>query len=114
MPIYEYGCSGCSGHFEYTQRMSDDPLTTCEKCGGELKRLISRTAFHLKGSGWYKDLYSSAKPDAKAADAGTSDSKAASSSESDSGGSTDSSSTAKEPASSTPSAPASGGSTEKD
>ena len=62
MPIYEYGCKACHRQFEYEQRMSDDEKTVCEACGGELERLISRTAFSLKGGGWYKDLYSSTKP----------------------------------------------------
>ena len=63
MPVYEYECQACHRDFEYQQRMSDPDKTTCEECGGSLERLISRTAFTLKGSGWYKDLYSSAKPD---------------------------------------------------
>ncbi len=62
MPIYEYQCQKCGGTFEYTQKMSDEPKTVCETCGGELQRLISRTAFSLKGGGWYKDLYASPKP----------------------------------------------------
>jgi putative FmdB family regulatory protein len=62
MPIYEYRCQQCGGTVEYQQRMSDEPKTVCEKCGGQLERLISRTAFTLKGGGWYKDLYSSPKP----------------------------------------------------
>ena len=64
MPVYEYRCLKCSKEFEYQQRMSDPPMAVCEACGGELERLISRTAFQLKGSGWYKDLYSSSKPEA--------------------------------------------------
>ena len=64
MPIYEYRCNDCGNEFEYQQRMSDDPKTVCENCGGGLEKLISRSAFHLKGGGWYKDLYaSSKKPD---------------------------------------------------
>ena len=59
MPVYEYQCKACHREFEYQQRMSDPDKTTCEACGGSLDRLISRTAFQLKGSGWYKDLYSS-------------------------------------------------------
>jgi putative FmdB family regulatory protein len=59
MPVYEYQCKACHQEFEYQQRMSDPDKTTCEVCGGSLDRLISRTAFQLKGSGWYKDLYSS-------------------------------------------------------
>jgi putative FmdB family regulatory protein len=62
MPVYEYQCSACSRDFEYQQRMSDPDKTTCEVCGGSLERLISRTAFALKGGGWYKDLYASPKP----------------------------------------------------
>jgi len=62
MPVYEYQCKACGQEFEYQQRMSDPDKTTCEACGGGLERLISRTAFTLKGSGWYKDLYSSQKP----------------------------------------------------
>jgi len=63
MPTYEYRCNGCRREFEYVQKMSDDDLVKCEACGEDkLEKLISRTAFQLKGSGWYKDLYSSAKP----------------------------------------------------
>ena len=63
MPIYEYKCKACNREFEYQQRMSDPDKTECEACGASaLERLISRTAFALKGGGWYKDLYSSSKP----------------------------------------------------
>ena len=63
MPVYEYQCKACGRGFEYQQRMSDPDKTTCEACGGALDRLISRTAFALKGGGWYKDLYASPKPE---------------------------------------------------
>ena len=62
MPVYEYQCQACGRDFEYQQRMTDPDKTTCEACGGALDRLISRTAFSLKGGGWYKDLYASPKP----------------------------------------------------
>jgi putative FmdB family regulatory protein len=68
MPVYEYQCKACGRDFEYQQRMSDPDKTTCEACGGALDRLISRTAFALKGGGWYKDLYASPKPEAASAD----------------------------------------------
>lgn len=76
MPTYEYRCNACGKNFEYQQRMSDDDLVTCEACGQpKLEKLISRTAFTLKGSGWYRDLYSSAPAPsgdgAKAAEAKT-------------------------------------------
>ena len=63
MPIYEYRCKKCGKQFEYMQRMSEGPKKKCEACGAlALERLISHTSFQLKGSGWYKDLYSSSKP----------------------------------------------------
>ena len=62
MPIYEYQCKACGREFEYQQRMSDPEKTDCEACGkATLERLISRTAFQLKGGGWYKDLYASSQ-----------------------------------------------------
>ena len=63
MPIYEYRCTSCGKEFEYQQRMADAAKTECEACKGVLERIISRTAFHLKGGGWYKDLYASTKPE---------------------------------------------------
>lgn len=62
MPTYEYKCKACGNEFEYQQRISDPPKSECEQCGGALEKLISRSSFLLKGSGWYKDLYSSPKP----------------------------------------------------
>ncbi len=59
MPIYEYICRQCGAHTEAIQKVSDTPFTTCEACGGEVYRPISRTSFQLKGGGWYKDGYAS-------------------------------------------------------
>lgn len=57
MPIYEYQCQQCEERTEVMQRISDDPLTRCESCGGDLKKLISAPAFQFKGSGWYVTDY---------------------------------------------------------
>ncbi|MDM8522284.1 zinc ribbon domain-containing protein [Desulfococcaceae bacterium HSG8] len=57
MPIYEYECTGCGEIEEVMQKFSDSPLTTCRHCSGELHKLISHSAFHLKGSGWYVTDY---------------------------------------------------------
>src|SRR3569623_1026159 len=63
MPIYEYACAACGHEFEVWQKMSDPPVRTCPKCKKKkVERLISKTAFQLKGGGWYADLYSSSKP----------------------------------------------------
>jgi putative FmdB family regulatory protein len=60
MPIYEYECTKCHKHFEIMRKISDDPLTSCRECGGELKKLITNTSFVLKGAGWYVTDYPSA------------------------------------------------------
>jgi len=57
MPIYEYECSKCGKTSEAMQRFSDPPLTECPKCHGHLRKLISMSTFHLKGSGWYTTDY---------------------------------------------------------
>lgn len=64
MPIYEFECSECESNFEIMQKMSDPVPEICEKCGKKhtLHKKVSSTSFHLKGGGWYKDLYSSTKP----------------------------------------------------
>jgi putative FmdB family regulatory protein len=55
MPIYEYRCSACGHELEKIQRMSDAPLTDCPECGApQLRRLVSASAFRLKGGGWYE------------------------------------------------------------
>jgi putative FmdB family regulatory protein len=61
VPIYVYECSSCGERFEYSQSMSEPPKTVCESCSGKLEKVIVPIAFHLKGGGWYKDLYSSKK-----------------------------------------------------
>ena len=56
MPIYEYKCD--NGHvFEVLQRMSDEPLTTCEVCGAPVQRVFHPIAVHFKGSGFYNTDY---------------------------------------------------------
>ncbi|MCB1054857.1 MAG: zinc ribbon domain-containing protein [Acidobacteria bacterium] len=57
MPLYEYRCQQCGEYSEFLQRFDDPPKTECPKCGGELEKLLSAPAFHLKGSGWYKTDY---------------------------------------------------------
>jgi putative FmdB family regulatory protein len=98
MPIYEYQCKACKHEFEREQRITEEPLKDCPKCGApQARRLISRTSFVLKGGGWYSDLYSSkapakdsgadgaAKSDAAKPDTSGSDSGKADSAKSDSG-----------------------------
>ncbi len=62
MPLYEYECQQCHRRTEKIQKFSDPELTICPFCGGALERTLTAPAIQFKGSGWYKDLYSSAKP----------------------------------------------------
>jgi len=57
LPLYEYVCKQCGEHIEKIQKFSDPPLTTCKKCGGSLKKLLSSPAIQFKGSGWYVTDY---------------------------------------------------------
>lgn len=59
MPIYEYECPACEKVFEVHQGMNDNPLTSCSVCGGDVKKIVSMSSFHLKGGGWYSDGYAS-------------------------------------------------------
>ena len=57
MPIYEYECQKCNQITEAMQKFSDPPLSECPHCSGKLRKLISQSAFHRKGSGWYVTDY---------------------------------------------------------
>jgi putative FmdB family regulatory protein len=59
MPIYEYECTKCGNHIEVWQKFSDLPVTQCDCCHGKVRKVISQSAFHLKGTGWYVTDYSS-------------------------------------------------------
>jgi putative FmdB family regulatory protein len=59
MPTYEYECLKCGRVFEIRQRISEPPLTVCDACGGQVRRLLSAAPFILKGEGWYVTDYPS-------------------------------------------------------
>jgi putative FmdB family regulatory protein len=60
MPTYDYECSQCGHRFEVFQSMSDEPVASCEKCSGPVKRLIGGgTGIIFKGSGFYVNDYKS-------------------------------------------------------
>lgn len=54
MPTYEYACRSCGHHLEVVQTFSEDPLTTCPNCGGQLRKVFGSIGIVLKGSGFYK------------------------------------------------------------
>lgn len=55
MPTYQYTCSGCEELLEIVQDFSDDALTVCPKCGGDLKKVFSAAGVVFKGSGFYRN-----------------------------------------------------------
>lgn len=58
MPTYDYKCTECNNTFEEFQKMTDEPLKKCPKCGGALKRLIGAGITPIfKGSGFYQTDY---------------------------------------------------------
>jgi putative FmdB family regulatory protein len=63
MPTYEYECEACGNGWEAEQRITEEALKDCPKCGQpKARRLISGSRFMLKGGGWYADGYGNSKP----------------------------------------------------
>jgi putative FmdB family regulatory protein len=54
MPTYEYRCKDCGEHLEVVQSFSDDALTECPNCGGDLRKVFGSIGISFKGSGFYK------------------------------------------------------------
>ncbi len=57
MPIYEYRCQECEHVFEEWQKDYSERQASCPICSSPADRLISNTAFILKGTGWYVTDY---------------------------------------------------------
>lgn len=63
MPTYEYQCENCGYKFEKFQKMSDEPLKECPKCGKGIKRLIGAgMGIIFKGKGFYATDYKNNSP----------------------------------------------------
>ena len=91
MPIYEYRCDECGASSEVMQKISDDPLTVCDKCGGPLHKVLHPVAIHFKGSGFYTTDYGKGSGRrAGARDAGSADGEAGSAEGASGDGSSDS------------------------
>jgi putative FmdB family regulatory protein len=75
VPTYSYTCTACNEMIEKRQSFSDPPLTTCEQCGGALRKVIHPVGIVFKGSGWYiTDSRSSSSSTNGRSSPGTSDS----------------------------------------
>ena len=75
MPTYEYACKQCGEHVEVVQSFYDDPLTTCEHCGGELRKVFGNIGIVFKGSGFYKTDSRGSQPKSGASVVSSSDAK---------------------------------------
>lgn len=53
MPTYEYRCTSCVNRFDVFQRIDVEPLRTCERCGGELRKVFHPAGIVFRGSGFY-------------------------------------------------------------
>lgn len=92
MPTYEYVCRECGQHLEVVQSFSDDPLDTCERCGGALRKVFSAAGIIFKGSGYYVTDSRAARTKAAASASGADGSSSTDTSESTDTASSDSSS----------------------
>lgn len=54
MPTYQYACTECGHRFEAVQSFTDDSLTTCPVCSGQLRKVYGSVGVVFKGSGFYR------------------------------------------------------------
>lgn len=74
MPVYEYRCRKCSHQFEVQQSFTDDALTVCPECEGELRKVYAPIGISFKGSGFYK---TDTRAESSSSDGSSSDSSSA-------------------------------------
>lgn len=98
MPKYQYQCKDCGEALEVQQSFTDDALTVCPACQGDLRKVFNAVGVVFKGSGFYK-TDSRSGSSSTTSTSSTSSSSSSSSSDSSSSGSS-------APATKTDSAPA--------
>jgi putative FmdB family regulatory protein len=54
LPTYDYQCRSCGTIIEVIHPMIEDGPSTCEVCGGEMRRILHPAGIIFKGSGFYK------------------------------------------------------------
>jgi putative FmdB family regulatory protein len=98
LPTYEYACKACGHRLEAVQKFTDDALTVCPDCEGDLRKVFGAPGIVLKGSGFYKTdtraqdkRSSSDKSSSNGADSTKSDTKADTGTKADSGAKSDTS-----------------------
>jgi putative FmdB family regulatory protein len=100
VPTYQYACSACGNEFDIVQKFSDDALTECPTCSGELRKVFSAVGIVFKGSGFYRTDSRSSSTSTVSSGGASSSSSSSAPSGSDSSGSSGSSGSSTESASS--------------
>ncbi len=54
MPTYQYSCNDCGHFYEAVQSFSEDSLTVCPECDGNLRKVFNAVGVVFKGSGFYR------------------------------------------------------------
>ncbi|MGR6914386.1 FmdB family zinc ribbon protein [[Actinomadura] parvosata] len=90
MPTYQYACNDCGEQLEVVQKFTDDALTVCPTCQGNLRKVFSAVGIVFKGSGFYKtdNRSSSSTSSSSTSSASSSSSKSGESKSSESSSST--------------------------
>ncbi|MFB4279125.1 MULTISPECIES: FmdB family zinc ribbon protein [unclassified Nonomuraea] len=84
MPTYQYACNDCGEQLEAVQKFTDDALTVCPNCQGNLRKVFSAVGIVFKGSGFYRTDNRSSSSTAAASSSTPSSSKSGESKSSDS------------------------------
>jgi putative FmdB family regulatory protein len=79
VPTYDYQCRSCASVTEVIHSMTESGPTVCERCGGELRRVLFPTGIIFKGSGFYRTDSRAGTPASEGTDAGGSGAKPAAS-----------------------------------
>jgi putative FmdB family regulatory protein len=82
LPTYEYLCTECGDRKEVVQSFTEPSLTTCEVCGGKLRKVIFPVGIQFKGSGFYSTDRRASQPMSRAGKQDAKDAKAESSKDS--------------------------------
>ena len=53
MPLYEYQCKKCQRIQETSHKISERIKVNCSYCTTPMQKVISKSTFVLKGTGWY-------------------------------------------------------------
>ncbi|NUW35557.1 FmdB family transcriptional regulator [Nonomuraea sp. SMC257] len=104
MPTYQYACNDCGEQLEVVQKFTDDALTVCPACQGNLRKVFSAVGIVFKGSGFYRTDSRSSSSSSPASSSSSSTSSSSSSKSESSAGKSESSSSSS--SSSTPAASA--------